>query len=450
MKWNRLLFAAVLLAALSLGVYLADKKDEKAAKEKKPDTTIKILTLSEDSIQEIEIKHPEGDPTVVKRNASGKWEITAPKAMAADQGAIGSLTSAAANLNAERVIDEHISGDLSQYGLQPPLVALTFHLKDGKTTKLLVGRDTPTGNATYAMVEGDPRLCTMATFAKSSFDKSAKDLRDKRLMTFEQDKISRVELTAKNTTIEFGRVNSSEWQILKPRPMRADGLQVEELVRKLKDASMDTSLSEEDAKKAATSFASGTLAGTAKVTDASGTQTLEVRKVKEDYYAKSSAVEGIHKVAKDLGTAVDKSVDDFRNKKLFDFGFNDPSRVEFKDGSTNAVYAKAGEKWQSAGKNMDPVSIQQLIDKLRDLAAAKFVDSGFGTPQIELTVVSSDGKRTEKVQIAPAAAKEKFIAKREGDASLYELDSTAVSDLRQTASAVKQEAPPPPSDPKKK
>jgi len=67
----------------------------------------------------------------------------------------------------------------------------------------------------------------------------------------------------------------------------------------------------------------------------------------------------------DLADALEKSVDDFRNKKLFDFGFSDPSRVEVK----GAGYSKAGDKWTANGKTMDNASVQTLIDKLRDLAA---------------------------------------------------------------------------------
>ena len=61
---------------------------------------------------------------------------------------------------------------------------------------------------------------------------------------------------------------------------------------------------------------------------------------KDDYYAKSSVVEGIHKVPKDLGDGLDKAIDDFRNKKVFDFGFNDPTKIEFKDGGKTATYRK--------------------------------------------------------------------------------------------------------------
>ena len=80
-----------------------------------------------------------------------------------------------------------------------------------------------------------------------------------------------------------------------------------------------------------------------------------------------------------------------------------------------------------------------FIDKLRDLAASKFVDTGFTTPAIEITVVSNDGKRTEKIQISQSG--ENFMARREGDPALYQIDASAIRDLREAASGVKEAAP---------
>jgi hypothetical protein len=239
--------------------------------------------------------------------------------------------------------------------------------------------------------------------------------------------------------LEFGRAGT-DWQILKPKPMRADGFQVDELVRKLKDASMDT---DTDPKAAAAAFAGGQKTVIAKVTGAEGTETLEVRKTKsgtaDDYYAKSSMLEGAYKITKEVGDGLNKTLEDFRNKKVFDFGFNDPNRIEIKDGGQSKVIEKSGTNWTSGGKTMDSISVQNLIDKLRDLSATKFADSGFTTSSLELTVVSNDGKRTEKVQIA--AAGPNFLARRDNDSSLYELDAKAVNDLREAAAGV-QPAPP--------
>jgi hypothetical protein len=444
MKLSRLLIAAVLLAGLSVAYYYAGKH-EPADTTKKPavEPTVKILALSEDNIVGLELRKSAGDPVVLKKNDAGKWSITAPQPLAAEQSAVTSITSAASTLTAERVVDEN-NTDWAPYGLAPAEVELIMSMKDGKNVKLMLGKNTPTGSAAYARVEGDSKLYTTSGTNKTILDKTWKDLRDKRLMTFESDKISRVELNAKKGAIEFGRVNASEWQILKPKPMRADGLQVEELVRKLKDATMDATISDEDAKKSATTFASAQPVATAKVTDAGGTQTLEVRKAKDDYYAKSSVVEGVHKVSKELGSGLDKSLDDFRNKKLFDFGFNEPSRVEFRDGGNTSVYEKSGDKWTSAGKTMDSSTVQAFIDKIRDLQGSKFVESGFTTAQVELTVVSNEGKRTEKVQFSPAKSGD-FIAKRDSEQSLYQVDAGVIQDLRTAASGVKE--PPPPAAP---
>jgi hypothetical protein len=205
---------------------------------------------------------------------------------------------------------------------------------------------------------------------------------------------------------------------------------------------------ETDAKAAAAAFAGGQKTAIAKVTGAEGTLTFEVRKAKDDYYAKSSMLDGAYKITKEIGDGLNKSVDDFRNKKVFDFAFSDPTRIEIKDGGQSKAIEKSGENWTAGGKTMDSISVQNLIDKLRDLAATKFVDSGFTTPSFEVTVISNDGKRTEKVQIAAAGAN--FLARRENDSSLYQLDATAVNGLRDAAAGV-QEAPPAPSrDGKKK
>jgi hypothetical protein len=290
------------------------------------------------------------------------------------------------------------------------------------------------------MVEGDPRVFTVASFVKTGIDKSVNDLRDKRLLTFEQDKLSRIELVAKKQDIEFGR-DKDQWQIVKPKPLRADGLQVEELIRKVKDAKMDLSVSAEDSKKAAAGFASATPVATVKLTEPTGTQQLEIRKNKDDYYAKSSVVEGIHKVPNDVGTGVDKGLDDFRQKKLFDFGFSDPNKIEIHDAGKSYSFQKTGEDWTSGGKKMDSVSIQSLVDKLRDLAATRFVDTeAFGNATMDVTITSNDNKRVEKVLISKQG--NDAIAKRENEASQYGLDAKVVDELSKAAQDVKPYQPP--------
>jgi hypothetical protein len=442
MKSTGLLIAAALLAALTGTLYWSDHHKTADATAMPVDAAPKIFTLKDTDLSKIEIKKKGAEEVALAKNDAGKWQVTSPTQLNADQDAVSSMASTLSSLNSERVVEDKAS-DLKQYGLSEPAIEVDIASKDGKSQKLLIGDDTPAGNAVFATTAGDPRVFTIASYTKTSIDKSPSDLRDKRLLTADFDKISQVELDAKKQSIEFGR-NKDAWQILKPRPLRADNFTVEDLVRRLKDAKMDLSATNADEKKAASAFSSGAPVATAKVTDAAGTQELQIRKSKDDYYAKSSAVAGFYKVANDLGQALDKNLDDFRNKKLFDFGFDEPNKVELHDGSKAYFLTKGGPDWWSNGKKMDDSSVQALIDKVRDLSASKFVDSGFTTPVIDLTVTSNDGKRTEKVLISKSG--DTYIAKRENEPSLYQLDSKPVEELQKSAADVKLAPEPKPAD----
>jgi hypothetical protein len=442
MKSTGLLIAAALLAVLTGVLYWSNHHPAEDAKKPASTDATKLLTFKDADVSKIEIDKKGTEQVGLAKGSDGKWDITAPEKLAGDQDAITGIISVLAGLNSERVVEDHAL-DLKQYGLADPSVLVNFSTKDGKSQKLSLGDDTPTGNAVYAAVSGDPRVFTLASYSKSSLDKTASDLRDKRLFTANFDKVSEVDLTAKKQTIEFGR-SKDAWQIVKPRPLRADNFSVEDLVRKLKDAKMDlSSAADSDEKKLAGLFASGTPVATAKVTDATGTQTLEVRKSKTDYYAKASAVAGLYKVAADLGTSLDKSLDDFRNKKLFDFGFDDVSAFEMHDGSKLYSLVKGGSDWWSNGKKMDAMSSQAFIDKFRDLAATKFSDSGFTNAAITMKVTSNNGKRVENVSIAKSG--DNYIAKREGEPSLYQLESKAIEELQKAAETVKPAEEPKPA-----
>lgn len=437
MKIRGLLIATLVFMILAGLLYYSNRHKPSEDTAKASPEAPSILKLDEGSIDKLEIKQPNSPAIVLVKNNSGNWQITQPKPFGADQSTINGALSSLSALNSERVVEDKAS-DLQKFGLAPPAVEVDVSEKDNKTQKVLFGDNTPAGGAVYAMLAGDPRVFTVYSYSKNSVDKTLNDWRDKRLLTANPDKISRIELIRKNQTIEFGR-NKDEWQILQPKPLRADNSQVSQLIRTLTDARMDLTGSSADAKAIASAFAHAAPVATAKLTDESGTQDLEVRKNKDDYYAKSSLVEGEYKVSSDLGTALDKSLDDFRNKKLFDFGFDDPNKIELHLGSKAYYLTRSGDDWWSNGKKMDPGTVQTLVAKLRDLSASKFVDSGFKNPAaVEATVTSNDNKRVEKVLISKSG--NDYIAERENQPELYQINSSTVDDLQKAADDMKPAA----------
>jgi hypothetical protein len=146
-------------------------------------------------------------------------------------------------------------------------------------------------------------------------------------------------------------------------------------------------------------------------------------------------VKGVYKISADLGQAVSKSPDDFRNKKIFDFGFSDPTKIEVQQGVATKQLVRSGSDWKMDGKTMDAGSVQSFIDKARDLAATKFVTAGFTSPVATVSITSNDGKRIEKVEFAKTS--DGYIARRENEPALYQIDAKAVNDMLDASKAIK-------------
>jgi Domain of unknown function (DUF4340) len=306
MNFRGLIIAVVVLATLGGVLYWSQHRTPAAETAALPASTAPvILKVNPADVTQLVIQQKE--PVTLKKT-DGRWQITEPKPYPADQEAVAGVLSTLSGLNADRVVEEKTS-DRKQYGLDPAQVELDTSVRNG-TQQLLLGDDTPAGGDVYAALATDPRVFTIVSYQKSSLAKSLNDLRDKSLLTLSSDKVSRVELLKKGEDLELDRTKDG-WQILKPSSSPADSSAVNALVSTLTNARMDLSTTTD----AAAAFAQATPLATAKVTGDAGVQTLEVRKNKDDYFAKSSTVDGIYKVDSSLGPALDKKIDDFRPKK---------------------------------------------------------------------------------------------------------------------------------------
>ena len=298
----RLIIAVIVLAALAGVLYWSQHRKPPAENAAVPATPV-ILKVDPSAVTQLVIKQKSSDPVALNKT-EGKWQITEPKPYRADQEAVFGVLSTLSALSADRVVEEK-AADRKQYGLEEPATEV-----DVGTRKLMLGDDTPAGGDVYVAVAGDPRVFTVSSYTKTSLAKSLNDLRDKSLLTLNPDNVSRVELLKKGQDLEFDHTKDG-WQILKPSASPADATAVNDLVRSLTSARMDFTSDG----NAAADFAHGTAVGTAKLTGDTGEQTLEVRKNKDDYYAKSSATEGTYKVDSSIGPTFDKKLDDFQPKK---------------------------------------------------------------------------------------------------------------------------------------
>jgi hypothetical protein len=435
MKMRQLVVATVVLAALAATLYWSNHR--KAASDSaaaSPSTSnAKVISLNQDDISKLEVKKKSGEDVVLTRVGAANWKISSPKSLVADQSSVSTILYNLAPMDGATMIDEK-AADLKQFGLAEPEAQVSATGKDGKTQTILFGDETPTGDSAYVMVSGESKVYSVPKNTKTNLDKGLNDLRDKRLMPVDFDKLTAVEINGAKLHLTFGS-DDGKWTVRSPANLRGDTSKMETIIEKLRTATMDPSAPEAETKKAASLFASGAQIATVKATDASGPQELQVRKSGNDHYAKTTAMEGAYKVPNELGDALNKDAEDFREKIVFDFGAEDPEKVELHDGSKAYFLTRSGEDWWSDGKKMDPITVQEFLRSIRTLTATKFATTGFSAPAMSLVVTSGGGSRVEKVDIAKS--ENGYLAKRLEGTALFVLDAKAVEDLQKAAGELK-------------
>ena len=434
MKFRGLAIAcAVLLALSGLLYWSAHHKSEKKVS---ANTSPVILKVDPASVSTLSI-HPLGSaPVTLARASSGAWQITAPKTLPANQQAVQNMLSNLSPLNAERVIETK-AADLQNYGLANPSVEVDISESGHARQKLLFGDSTPAGDAAYAMVAGDPRIFTTNLFHKTDLSKSLNDLRDTRLVTADPDKMSSIDLIQGSHEMDFDRNSKGNWQVAKPGPYRADATSVDSFADALSGVHLD--LTGEGSQNPDAGFAHGSPVAKVEIGAPVGKQTLEIRKSGAHYYARSSVSPGVYLIDSSIADSLNKPLDSYRNKAVFDFGYNEPSEVDLQikgdHGSAQSWHLRrSGSDWWLDGKKMDPESVEKVISSLRDLTATRFATSGFAGPDIQATVTSNGGSLVEKVSIAKAGSD--YLAQRANEPTLYVLDPGAITGLESAAKAI--------------
>lgn len=432
MKFRGLIAAVVVLAGLGGWLWWSQKHPAKPASEQP--TQPVLFKVDEHAVTSLTLTGKGAQPVTVVSSGSGAWQITAPAEYRADADTVNAIIRSLSDLHAKSVVDEH-AVNLAPYGLSDPAVTVKVDERNSQSASLSIGDKTPTGGGYYAMIPGTARVYTVDTSVESSLAKSLNDLRDKHLLPVQAAAVNSLEITSKGQDIAIAR-KPGGWQIQKPQPFRTDNYAVDDLVQQLTSATFDPATNPADA---AATFAKATPVATVKLTSASGTDTLEVRKLKTDDYAKSSATEGAWKIEPSLADTLGRGVDAYRNKQLFDFGFTDPNRIDYHAGSTSVSLERKATDWYSNGKKMDMASASALVDAIRGLSASKFVDSGYSKPDMDLTVVGNDGKDTATAHFhkTPDGA----IAERDDSPGLYFFDSTTMNNLETAISGLKPAAP---------
>jgi len=438
---STIVLLAVLLGTGGYAYYISKKPAEDTASKQE-----KVFdNVQADKIDEIRVKSASGDTTTLRKE-SGVWQIVEPIKTRADESEVSGMTSALAQLNLVRVIDEN-PADLKDYGLAAPRIEVAFKTDADKTLAhtLLIGEKSPTGADLFAERQGRKRVFLIPAYQETSFNRSTFELRDKTVLKFERDKVDGIEVNGGGKSLQFAK-EGGDWKLKKPLDVRADFGSVEGLVGRLQTVQMKSIVTNEPSAADLKKYGLDKPAATVNLNMGSARATLLVGGKADDttVYARDTSKPLVMTIESSLADELKKGAEDYRRKDLFEFRPYNATRLEITRGGTTSAFEKvkgegqnAVDKWRRVGppaKDADKDKMDSLLSRLSNMRAASFIDStantGLDTPAMTVVVKFDDGKKEERVTFGKH--ENDAYAARPGEPGAAKIDTTDFTEANKT------------------
>lgn len=170
MNRNTTLILVVIFAALLLYVLLVQRPADEAAANATPTPAVTRsgslwAGVTADQILTVRVEDRAQARTLAfgRADATAAWTITEPAAQPADQVAAAGNAATLVGLTYQNTLTP--TTDLANFGVVSPTYVIQIGLVDGGALKLSVGDLVPTGNAYYAIKDGDPALYVLSQFS---------------------------------------------------------------------------------------------------------------------------------------------------------------------------------------------------------------------------------------------------------------------------------------------
>jgi hypothetical protein len=432
---------AVLAVALGAYIFFVERHRTPAPADAPDLPTGKVFTgVDAAKIEEVQIAR--GAETATLRKVGPAWRVVTPVDAAADEAEVSNITTNLATADIQRVVDEQPK-DLAAFGLATPRLTLTFKVAGEAAPRVLqIGDKNPAGSDLYAKIPSSPRVFLISGYLESNFDKSAFQLRDKKILAFDREKIDRIDLASGAARASVVR-QADVWSVTAPVAARADFGVIESVLSRLSNGQMKSIAWDPAAPGPARTLKEFGLDPAAhRLTLAAGSATVELllgsATPEGDVYAKDGSKPVVFVVEKALADDVARDPADFRTKDVFAFRAFTGTRVEIARGGTTVVFerkkgpeADAVEKWVAvpAAKTAEEAEIEDLVGKVATLRAESFVAAlpPGATELARVQAAFDQGRKTETVVIHQAGAD--YFAVRASEAGAAKLIAPAVADV---------------------
>ncbi len=430
-SWRRILVLFVLVAAL--GAYLYFYEVPQAQKEGKKD---KLIAVDKDAVTGVALTYPDRAIELTKKDTG--WRITKPVDAPADETVVKSLVATIADAEVQKSLDD-LPADLAPFGLDKPTVTARLTLKDGtEPPAVAVGKNTALGGKTYVRKGDEPKLYLTTTAFSFGLNKQVKDLREKKLLSFQDDDARRIELvpqSGETIAVVRGEGDAKDTWTIMPGGHTADPTEVRSYLSSLRstsavdfpdDAPTDLAKYGLDRPRLTVRVMTGQEGGNAATLLLGGETTQAGQK---QVYAKRGEQATVYALGEFSYNTLNKTAAQLRDKTILPV---DPSQVgriviERRDGGgVTLVQSDTGWKIEGVDKPLKADAVTRFVDDLRELRGADIVAEpakdlgawGLAAPDLRVSVSNRDGQAVGTIVAAKRDTKRYVM--RAGTETVFE------------------------------
>ncbi|TMB28489.1 MAG: DUF4340 domain-containing protein, partial [Deltaproteobacteria bacterium] len=310
------LLVLLLLAGGIAGLALWAGKDEQKKAEAK-EKSEKLFDFDKAHVKELRLSK-EGQLAMRLTKSEKAWKLVQPVEAEGDDSAVDSLLTSLSALKQKKDLAEE--KDLKAYGLDQPKLEVRIQLDDGKEQGLQIGTDNTFDNTLFAKKLGDGTVRVIDGYQKNTFDKTAFDLRDKKVAHLDDSaEVRRIEVTGVKAPYTLEK-DGTTWKV---NGAPADGPAADRVAGALKSLRATAIASETAA--SLKEFGLDKPKATARLTVGAGkdtyTRAVLVGQTKgsatpQKTYAKRDESSVVYEVDKQIVSDLEKEPFDLQNKEL--------------------------------------------------------------------------------------------------------------------------------------
>ena len=400
-----------------------------------------ILAFDRQQVTGLEIVT--SDDTIALEPVDHRWKLTRPVALGADPDTVSGFLDKLSGAKVKEFVAE-APPSLAPYGLDKPwrVTLVTGKDKDRARRALLIGK-AEAGKGVYAMRDGESSVLLIPEDVWTALPKNVAALRDKTVVPFDRDKVSRVDVESPQGPITLVREND-KWKITAPQALPADQVEAGAVITKIQNLRAQGFLGE-DAALIPKLLARPEVKVT--VTDAGGAKTLLLAPSPEKRGGQPmayGAIAGTGPVVLVDGSALKdfaRSVNDLRDRTLLSgLEPKDVKRMQVTAGGKTTTIERTGESdWRVIEPAKGAAKSSQVDDLLYTLRGLKWKDLiapggeepakyGLDKPAVEVRLFRADGTEIGAVLFGKQEG-ERLYLKIKNAPAIYAADPKQVGTL---------------------